>query len=104
MSVKPPGVNACQSRRLSVSLHRVSISGVRTDTPASNVWKKAVAEIEAPPDLEDADFVQGRFLGISVEQRHTLPSLRNLHLLIEGRSYRVVSIEESGAFIAVKEA
>jgi hypothetical protein len=71
--------------------------------PARNVWKKAVAEIEAPPHLEDADFVKGRFLGISVEQRQTFPSLRNLQLFIEGRSYRLVAIEESGVFIAVKE-
>jgi hypothetical protein len=86
-----------------VSLHRVSIAGVRTDIPARNVWKEAVAEIEAPPDLEDADFVKGRFLGLSAEQRHTFPSLRNLQLFIEGHSYRLVAIEESGAFIAVKE-
>jgi hypothetical protein len=72
--------------------------------PARNVWKKAVVEIEAPPNLEGADFVKGRFFGISVEQRHTFPSLLNLQLFIEGRSYRLVSIEESGAFIAVKEA
>jgi hypothetical protein len=87
-----------------VSLHRVSIAGVRTDTPASNVWKKAVAEIEAPPDLESADFVKGRFLGLSAEQRRTLPNLGNPELVIEGSTDRLVSIEESGAFIAVKEA
>jgi hypothetical protein len=72
--------------------------------PARNVWKKAVAEIEAPPGLEGADFVKGRFLGISVEQRRTLPNLGNPELVIEGSTYRLVSIEESGAFIAVKEA
>ena len=86
-----------------MSLHRVSIAGVRRDTPARNVWKKAVAEIEAPPDLEEADFVRGRFLDLSAEQRYTLPNLGNPELVIEGSTYRLVSIEESGAFIAVKE-
>jgi hypothetical protein len=43
-------------------------------------------------------------LGISVEQRRTLPNLGNPELVIEGSTYRLVSIEESGAFIAVKEA
>jgi hypothetical protein len=29
--------------------------------------------------------------------------MNNLHLVIEGRSYRLVSIEDNGTFIAVKE-
>jgi len=48
--------------------------------------------------------VKGRFLGLSAEQRHTLSNLGNPELMIEGRTYRLVSVEESGAFIAVKEA
>jgi hypothetical protein len=86
-----------------VGLHTVTIAEVRTDIPAEKFWKKAVAEIESPTELEDASFVKGRFLSLSAGQRHTLPRLRHLHLLMEDSTYWLVSVEDSGAFLAVKE-
>jgi hypothetical protein len=61
-------------------------------------FQQAEAEIDT-----SGDFVRGRFLGLSDAQLRGLPRMNNLHLVIEGRSYRLVSIEDNGTFIAVKE-
>lgn len=81
-----------------MSLCKVSIAADRGDS-SRKLTKEAEAEIDTP----SGDFVRGRFLGLSDGQLRALTRMRNLHLNIEGRSYRPVSIEESGAFIAVKE-
>jgi hypothetical protein len=70
---------------------------------ARKFTKPRDAEIDTPPELEGAAFVRGRLLGLTAAQRLALLRRRNLRLAIEGRSYRVVSLKESGAFIAVKE-
>jgi hypothetical protein len=83
-----------------VSRCKVAIAADRIGEYARKFTKEADAEMDTP----SGDFVRGRFLGFSANQLHALLSLKNLRLWIEGRSYRLVSIEESGAFIAVKEA
>ena len=83
---------------VSVSLHKVSIVGVRSGRHARTIRLEAEAEIDTP----SGDFVRGRFLN---PERLLAPvRMQHLHLGIEGSNYGLVSIEESGAFIAVKEA
>jgi hypothetical protein len=87
-----------------VSLHKVSIRGNRVSVYAKKQFAKDVeAEIDLPSALEAADFVKGRMLHLTIPQLHILPRMRKVSLCIEGRSYRLVSWDESGAFVAVKD-
>jgi hypothetical protein len=83
-----------------VGLHKVSIVADRVGQYARKFTKEAEADLDPP----SGDLVRGNFLGLSAKQLRGLPRLRNLQLLIEGSSYRLISIEENGGFIAVKEA
>jgi len=82
-----------------VGLHKVSIAADRSGEYSRKFAKEADAEIDPP----SGDFVRGRFLGLSDGQLRALTRMRDVHLNIEGRGYKLVSIEQSGAFIAVKE-
>ena len=62
------------------------------------------AEIDLPSALEAADFVKGRLLNLTIPQLHVLPRMREVSLGIEGRRYRIVSLDEGGAFVALKDS
>jgi hypothetical protein len=60
-------------------------------------------EVDAEIDSPSGDLVRGRFLVLSAGQVLDLLRLKDLHLDIEGHGYRLLSVEDTGAFIAVKE-
>ena len=80
-----------------MGLLRVSIAGVRAGRSARNIRLEADAEIDTP----SGDFVRGRLL--NPERLLALFRMQHLHLGIEGQNYRLISMEKSGTFIAVKE-
>ena len=82
-----------------MSLCKVSIAAARVGEYARKFTKESDAEIEAP----SGDFIRGRFLDLSPAHTLDLLRLKDLHLHIEGHSYRLLSVEGSGTFIAVKE-
>ena len=82
-----------------MSLCKVSIAAARVGEYARKFTKETDAEIETP----SGDFVRGRFLDLSATHALGLLRLKDLHLHIEGHSYRLLSVENSGAFVAVKE-
>jgi hypothetical protein len=92
--------NAGKSWRCRVSMCKVAIEADRIRAYARKFIKEADAEMDTP----SGDFVRGRFLGLSAADLLDLLRLEGLHLHIEGHSYRLLSVEESGTFIGVKEA
>ena len=83
-----------------MSRYKVAIEADRIRAYARKFIKEADAEMET----SSGDFVKGRFLGLSAADLLDLLRLEGLHLHIEGHSYRLLSVEDSGAFIAVKDA
>ena len=83
-----------------MSRFKISITAKRDGFHRRNFAKEADAEIDSP----FGDLVRGRFLDLSGVQPLDLLRLKDLHLHIEGHSYRLLSVEDNGAFIAVKEA
>jgi hypothetical protein len=61
------------------------------------------AEIDLPSALEAGDFVKGRLLHLTNPQLHVLPRMREVSLNIDGRSYRIVWLDDGGAFVALKD-
>ena len=87
-----------------MSLHRVSVRGKKVSIYAKKQFAKEVeAEIDLPSALEAGDFVKGRLLHLTIPQLHVLPRMREVRLYIEGRSYRIVSLDDGGAFVALKD-
>ena len=82
-----------------MSLRKVSIAADRSTEYARKFTTEAEAEIDPP----SGDFVKGRFLDLPAPQLRGLPRMNNSRLVIGESSYRLVSIEESGDFTAVKE-
>jgi hypothetical protein len=87
-----------------VSLHRVSIRGNRVSVYAKKQFAKEVeAEIDLPSALEAGDFVKGRLTDLTIPQLQVISCMRDGNLYIEGRGYRIVSLDESGDFVALKD-
>ena len=87
-----------------MSLCKVSIAAERSGEYSRKFIRKADAEIETPSEFGTVDFVRGCFLGLRDAELLDLLRLKDLHLHIEGQRYRLLSVEDNGAFIAVKEA
>jgi hypothetical protein len=81
-----------------VRVVKISIDAARAGAYSRPFTKVANAELQGP----SGSFVRGRFLDLSVGELAALHRLRNLHLLIEDGSYRLVSIE-GNQFTAMKE-
>ena len=82
-----------------MSRFKISIAADRAGEYSRKVAKETDAEIDTP----SGDIVRGHFLGLSYGEILALPRMRNLRLRIEENSYRLLSLEDTGAFIAVKE-
>jgi len=87
-----------------MSLHRVLIRANSGSAYAHKQFAKEVeAEINSPSALEAGDFIKGRLLDLTTSQRHVLSRMRDGILYIEGRRYKIVSLDESGDFVALKD-
>ena len=87
-----------------MSLHRISIKVNRASAFAKRQFPKDVeAEINLPAVLKIADFVKGQLLYLTITQLHVLSRMRKVSLYIEKRRYRIVSLDESGGFVALKD-
>jgi len=61
------------------------------------------AEIDLPSAMEAADFVKGRLLHLTIPQLQVISCMRDGNLYIEGRRYRIVSLDDGGAFVALRD-
>ncbi len=87
-----------------MSQHRVSIRGNRISIYAKKQFAKEVeAEIDLPSALEAGDFVKGHLLHLTISQLQVISCMRDGNLYIEGRRYRIVSLDDGGAFVALKD-
>lgn len=87
-----------------MSRHRVSIRANRGTAYANKQFAREVeAEISSSSVLEASDFVKGRMLDLTPSQLRFLSRLREVSLHIEGRYYRVVSLDANGDFLALKD-
>jgi hypothetical protein len=53
--------------------------------------------------LEAGDFVKGRLLDLTPSQQYVLSRMRDGSQYIEGRRYKIVSVDESGDFVALRD-
>lgn len=84
-------------------MHRVSIRGNRVSIYAKKQFAKEVAaEIDIPSALEGGDFVKGRLLDLTIPQLQVISCMRDGNLYIEGLRYRIVSLDDGGAFVSAE--
>ena len=86
-----------------MSLSKATISAKRKGWPdedKSFVWE---AEAEIDWESQAGELIQGRFLDLTTNQLAALPGMKDVGLHIDGRLYRLLSLEPDGKFAAVKD-
>ena len=86
-----------------MSLCRVTISAKRKGWPdpdKSFVWE---AEAEIDWASQAGELIQGQLLDLTANQLDALPGMKDVELHIDGRLYRLLSVEADGKFAAVKD-